>query len=149
MTDHSEYIEGGPRWGLIGDAAFLVAQKCAYAVDLGTHCESPIEVQLAAELMMFPPFSDGAAHIIPQFKLDRFRFDFAVRLSSEAQPRVFIECDGLAFHSTPEQLANDRLKDDAVTRRGWKILRFTGRDIYRRPKTCCAEIRKALGEAHA
>lgn len=145
-NEFSEYIGDEPCWGTVADSMRLVKTKVGKALELGAHCESPIEVQLGAQLLIHPPFSNGLAQLLPQFKLDRYRFDFAVRLHTEAFPRVFIECDGAEFHSTPEQLENDKRKDEAIRKRGSTILRFTGRQIFRDAASCAEQIREALAK---
>ncbi|MBO8155871.1 MAG: DUF559 domain-containing protein [Bacillaceae bacterium] len=41
------------------------------------------------------------------------------------------ECDGKAYHSSPEQKTHDRKKDRYLSRRGWTVLRFSGSEIHR------------------
>jgi hypothetical protein len=135
---HWEYVEGGPAWNLLGPALEKISKKCGAAIEIGVHSESPIEVQLAAELIIYPPFSTGEAVLLPQRWLGGFRYDFAVRLANEREPILFIECDGLEFHSTAEQQENDHKKDKAVSAHG-------ASEIHRHPEKCAAFIRKALG----
>jgi REase_MTES_1575 len=142
---HWEYVEGGPSWSPLGPALEKISKKSRAAIEIGVQCESPIEVQLAAELIIYPPFSTGKAVLLPQRWLGGFRYDFAVRLVNESEPTLYIECDGLEFHSTTEQQKNDRNKDQAVIASGAYILRFTGSEIHRHPEKCAAYIRKVLG----
>jgi REase_MTES_1575 len=142
---HWEYVEGGPAWSLLGPSLEKISKKCGAAMEIGVHCESPIEVQLGAELIIYPPFSTGEAVLLPQTWLGGFRYDFAVRLAHGREPILYIECDGLEFHSTAEQIENDRRKDRVVGAHGAYILRFTGSEIHRHPAKCAALIREALG----
>lgn len=133
-------------WAPIGFYVPYVVRLARAAVDLRQVCESPIEVQLGAELTAMAARYFDAAHgleIVPQFKFSRFRYDFAVMLGQSAVPVVLIECDGEEFHSTPAQRANDRLKDAAATQAGISMLRFTGSEIFRQPRDCVLVI---LGE---
>jgi hypothetical protein len=57
--------------------------------------------------------SDADVSLQPQYPLQRFRYDFAILAKGQSQPLVLIECDRKVFHSTEEQQANDRLKDEA------------------------------------
>ena len=69
------------------------------AVDLSSapnECESPIERRLAVFLV--PYAEQWGFKVIPQFKHDRFRYDFAIEKDGEVI--AVIECDGMEFHST-------------------------------------------------
>lgn len=58
------------------------------------------------------------------------RVDFAI--ASRENGRVVVECDGHDYHErTKEQAARDRSRDRALTGLGWRVLRFTGREIVR------------------
>lgn len=103
---------------------------------LAKECESPIEVQLGAELRV----QAGQRFIIvPQFEFHRWRIDFAV-VGPDMEVRAFIECDGAEFHSTPEQIANDRRKDKASGAAGIRMYRFTGSEIFRNARACAALV---------
>lgn len=105
--------------------------------------ESPIETIFGAKLAMaLRPvcdelgwtFSVGAQSdadvcLQPQYQLQRFRYDFAILARGQSQPLILIECDGKEFHSTEEQQANDRLKDEAAVKAGTQLVRFSGSEI--------------------
>lgn len=59
--------------------------------------------------------------------------------------RVGAEFDGLEAHMTAEQLRNDRRRHNWLTDREWKLLHFTGVDVYRRPAEMIATTAAALG----
>lgn len=125
-------------WVRISDLTPPVVKLAAYAVDLKSVCESPIEIALGAELKLLIDdyFPAGCAALIPQYKLDRYRFDFAVQFTKDERPAVLIECDGREFHTKPEQVANDKRKDAAADMAGIRLLRFTGSDIHRNGRGC-------------
>ena len=77
-------------------------------------CESPIERRLAVCLV--PYAEQWGFKVIPQFKHDRFRYDFAI--AKEGGVVAVIECDGMEFHSSPEQRTRDVAKDLSATT-GW------------------------------
>jgi very-short-patch-repair endonuclease len=54
--------------------------------------------------------------------------------------RVAVEVDGWAFHSDVTRFQADRRKGNAITRRGWDLLRYTWHDLDRRPSECVHEI---------
>jgi hypothetical protein len=143
-----------PAWHKF-NAAPVVAMA-SNALHIKSHCESPIEVQLGARLMLwlpilFPEYGcslcpDGHQQdfpatrllLIPQYCRGRFRFDFAIeRLRTVL---VFIECDGQEFHSNPKQIAADKRRDEAAARDGVSVLRFSGSRIYRWPDECVRDI---------
>ena len=69
-----------------------------------------------------------------------FRFDQDCSLHL-----IVVECDGHAFHErTKEQAARDKKRDRDMTSAGFKVLRFTGSEIYRDPETCAREVSKFL-----
>ncbi len=58
---------------------------------------------------------------------------------------VGAEFDGLEAHMTAEQLQEDRRRHNWLTDRRWKLLHFTGIDVYRRPAEMIATTASALG----
>lgn len=74
---------------------------------------------------------DGQEMIVsPQAQIGQYRVDFLVtNYGSEAG--VIIECDGHDFHEkTKEQAKHDKERDRWLTSQGYKILRYTGSEIY-------------------
>lgn len=117
--------------------------------ELVRQCESPIEKSLAGALeeILGGYFRPGTVEIIPQFKLGRFRYDFAIMLIGSTfygtRPVFLIECDGKEFHG-PGQLENDLAKDAAALEIGAYCLRYRGSDIHRNPYALAAEIARAV-----
>jgi hypothetical protein len=46
--------------------------------------------------------------------------------------RLIVEVDGYAFHRSPSAFESDRARDVLLTTKGWRVLRFTWRQITRR-----------------
>jgi very-short-patch-repair endonuclease len=61
------------------------------------------------------------------------------------KPKVAIETDGFAFHSSQEDFQNDRERQNKIALLGWKVLRFTWLDLTEYPQRVIAEIRSAIG----
>lgn len=83
-----------------------------------------------------------AAHItgwVAQYPFGRFALDVAF-----PGQRLAIEVDGYAYHSADDRFQRDRTKQNALTRAGWRILRFTWADIVDRPDAVLAQIRQVL-----
>ena len=104
--------------------------------DAPAECESPIERRLAVFLV--PRAEQWGFKVICQFKHDRFRYDFAIEKDNKVI--AVIECDGSDFHSTPEQLAHDAIKDLLARQAGFVVFRYSGREIHRDAARCAEEI---------
>jgi very-short-patch-repair endonuclease len=63
------------------------------------------------------------------------------------EARLAIEFDGWAWHSDVERFRTDRRKGNALTARGWTVLRFTWHDLERDPGKVVADVRGALARA--
>ncbi|HEV2999978.1 MAG TPA: DUF559 domain-containing protein, partial [Solirubrobacteraceae bacterium] len=70
----------------------------------------------------------------------RFEVDFLW-----PERRVVAETDGWAFHRTRTAFETDRERDQALTRAGYRVLRFTHRQVTRAPDDVAATLRAALG----
>jgi very-short-patch-repair endonuclease len=98
-------------------------------------CESPIERRLYDALQM------RGYYVQTQMPCGKYRIDLALPAY-----KIAIECDGRAYHSTFEQKARDRRKDAYLRKHGWKVLRFTGRSIYRDLSKVIARIEKEVND---
>lgn len=58
--------------------------------------------------------------------------------------RIAIETDGRAYHSSYQQKAHDRRKDQFLESHGWTVLRFTGAQVNGKLKWVLAQIHKAV-----
>lgn len=83
-------------------------------------CESPIERRLY-DALAFRGYA-----VTSQVPCGKYRIDLAL-----LGQRIAIECDGKAYHSSPQQKAHDRRKDKYLKDNGWRVLRFSGRMITR------------------
>lgn len=109
---------------------------------IGDATDSPIEDMLGAALLMASrsigfdlklckgrPAPDlGGYVLVPQARWGIYRSDWAI-ISIVTKMALLIECDGKDFHSSPEQIAHDRTKDQAAHDRGYLTMRFTGSEI--------------------
>jgi very-short-patch-repair endonuclease len=124
--------------------AVVKAVECAAeSYTMSGVTESPIETIFGAKLALaLRPVceelgwtfsvgaqSDADVSLQRQYPLQRFRYDFAILAKGQSQPLVLIECDGKDFHSTEEQQANDRLKDEAALKARVLLVRFSGSEI--------------------
>lgn len=132
---------------------------------LKAKCESPIEVLLCAALYNWSktddlnidflpgadefqakPYFDEAIFVFQQVKMGPYRADFVIHDVSMPleirEPRIMIvECDGHDFHErTKEQARRDKKRDRYFQSKGYKVLRFTGSEIWADPDACVEEI---------
>jgi len=72
-----------------------------------------------------------------------YRVDFLVFALGDPHG-VIVECDGHDFHErTREQSEHDKKRDRFLTSEGYRVLRFTGREIWRDPLACAGEVAEA------
>lgn len=131
---------------------------------LATYCESPIEeLMLAAlfadhrvqqfDMIFMGRFEPADRHtrgetiyVYQQAKIGPYRADFLIHDCScpieVAAPRwMIVECDGHDFHErTKEQARRDKQRDRYFQSHGYKVLRFTGSEIFADPEAVAQEV---------
>jgi very-short-patch-repair endonuclease len=70
-----------------------------------------------------------------------FILDFAF-----PKEKIAIEADGEPWHSSPEARGRDSFKNYILNKKGWKVLRFWGREIYKDASSCVDRIEEVLAE---
>lgn len=60
------------------------------------------------------------------------------------EAKLAVEVDGRAWHSDAGRFQADRTRQNALTRAGWTVLRFTWEDLTRRPRQVIRQIRHCL-----
>jgi very-short-patch-repair endonuclease len=128
-----------------------------------SHCGSPIERIMGAALYwarlygnrLQPLYPDGKIHdrgaivytdvtVTNQCQIGDWRVDFFVR-SYDPDMKIIVECDGHEFHErTAEQAERDRSRDRLYQEKGYIVLRFTGREIYRDPVGCAQQVTRLI-----
>ena len=76
--------------------------------------------------------ADGAAFVVDFFWPER---------------RLVVETDGERFHSHPSAFESDRLRDRALQLAGYRVVRFTYRQVEREPEAVVVAICRLLEEA--
>jgi predicted transcriptional regulator of viral defense system len=61
--------------------------------------------------------------------------------------RLVVELDGWARHRDRRAFQRDRMKGNALTQNGYRLLRFTHDDVVRRPGATAAQIHALLADA--
>lgn len=110
---------------------------------------SPIEALFLMAWM--PEAVRGELLLEPQVTVGPYRVDFQVMdvrvpHGSGARRRAIgaklvVECDGHDFHErTKEQAERDKRRDRWLTLNGYTVMRFTGREVWRDPFACVADV---------
>jgi very-short-patch-repair endonuclease len=98
--------------------------------------DSPIEKKL------FTPLEIAAStlgwKIERQVRFHPYTADFLVTTKDGA--RFVVEADGHTYHSSPEQVMKDRIRDRWFLRRGIITLRYSGEEIRRSAEGCMTDI---------
>ena len=59
---------------------------------------------------------------------------------------LVVEVDGHEFHErTRFQAARDRQRDRAMIAEGFRVIRFTGQEVYRAAEACAQEVAQLVG----
>jgi very-short-patch-repair endonuclease len=138
------------------------------AEKLAAKCESPIEVGLLKGFIALhlvnrtftiggmtfraPIVTEYEATVFIQHEIGDYRADFAVCLAGICGGKhrtawIAVECDGHEFHErTKAQAARDKARDRAITQAGFRILRFTGSEIYRSSFACAVEVHNLVNK---
>ncbi len=75
------------------------------------------------------PLAASEAH--PAMRLD---FVFMTTSRDGGIHRLVVELDGHEFHQrTKDQVSRDKKRDRAIVTRGWRVIRFTGSEIWDEP----------------
>jgi|SRR6185312_7638111 len=75
----------------------------------------------------------------------RLDFAIAVEQANTGNPNkyewVAVECDGHDYHErTKEQAKADRSRDRLLTASGWRVVRFTGSELFTNTRGCVDEL---------
>lgn len=108
-------------------------------------CESPAEEKfLEAMIDEFNLTPKSGELISPsltlamQVRYGRYRFDFV------ANGRQVIEIDGAQWHSSPEAIERDRIRDNYSVEHGYRVLRIPAKTVFRAPWEAIALVKDAL-----
>jgi len=57
---------------------------------------------------------------------------------------IDVECDGEKYHTLPDALARDRQRNNQLTSSGWRVLRFSGKEIYNVLPNCLRTVERTI-----
>jgi len=104
--------------------------------------ESPFEMQV------YEVLANRGFEVDTQVGCSGYRIDMAVRHPSLSGRYVIaIECDGAAYHSARTARERDRLREDVLKLRGWKIHRIWSTDWIRHRPASIDRLLAAVNEA--
>lgn len=97
-------------------------------------CESPAESQfLVAMIKEFKLYPKQGKLLSPQLSMEmqvehqRYRYDFLVN------KQFIIEIDGATYHSSPEAVERDRIRDEFSMANGFHVLRIPASVVFKSP----------------
>jgi very-short-patch-repair endonuclease len=115
-------------------------------------CESPMEKLFLIEWYYqndnFYFGGDLRNYIItPQYKIDNYRVDFLICLDdgsitphNNKENCLIVEIDSYLWHgSDPEQFTKEKERERELIKQEYKLMRFSGREIYRNVEKCVNE----------
>ncbi|WP_342657117.1 DUF559 domain-containing protein [Sphingomonas sp. NY01] len=101
------------------------------AAEYDTHVEMLFPASGKSEHCHAPPIP--GVYMWQQIAVGPYRIDFLFDYDPGRNlPPLIVECDGHDFHEkTKEQAQRDKARDRFLVGRGYRVLRFTGSEIYR------------------
>lgn len=107
--------------------------------------ESPIEQMALLQLLALQYIKQSGSErmgLMVQQKAGPYRLDFLVEFEGV---KVAIECDGHDFHEkTKAQAAKDKKRDRYLQAKGYRILHFTGSEIFNGTASVFEEVDELL-----
>lgn len=94
--------------------------------------------------------NEANVHIIPQASFPKFygrkgiRVDFIAWSPVRPKFRVAIECDGFTYHANEHSFETDRIRSRKLQELGFKVLQYSGREIYADPAGAGIDLKKKL-----
>lgn len=93
------------------------------------------------EQRVFLRIAERGYHVAPQVEVNGRRIDLVV---SGAKGRLAVECDGDAWHGTPEQVQEDLDRERELKRAGWRFWRVRGSEFYFDPDSALTSLWETL-----
>lgn len=91
------------------------------------------------------PAASGVLYVQPQAPIGPFFADFLVWMGAE---KIVVECDGDEFHArTQGQASRDRSRDRYMQDHGFKVYRFTGRELFTNAVTCAEQVLQVVEQS--
>ncbi len=155
MASQVEEFLGWLTWCESPIEQLAMATLIAYA-GWSVHPEGYLPLNHAENLLVgsgvantFRRLFSGSSMIVVQAEVQlpraRYRLDMAMFAGVD---RFAVEFDGHDFHErTKEQARKDKARDRALTLAGWRVLRFTGSEVFADPESIVDQLETAAEEA--
>lgn len=127
-------------WFLIPLSAFLVLM---FFILFRNKPKRPTRFRSPIEKLFWESWAKGPyknkLNFIYDYKIPgtgrKFQGDFV-----EINNRVIIELDGYKWHSDKESFTKDRQRERIIEAQDWKLIRFSGSEVYNNPDKCVKEV---------
>jgi len=130
-----QLIDLADQRGLLDLADLRSANSASLRAALERYSPAPIRSELEARFLRLCD-----EHRIPRpetnVRIEGIEVDFVWR-----DRRLIVEVDGYAYHRSPSAFEEDRERDVVLTTSGWRVMRFTWRQIAQRSAWVAASIR--------
>uniref|UniRef100_A0A6H2A0H4 DUF559 domain-containing protein n=1 Tax=viral metagenome TaxID=1070528 RepID=A0A6H2A0H4_9ZZZZ len=101
---------------------------------------SPIEQMMYVSLLAVSKLNYYPLQIQPQFVIGEYRVDFLVGCGKKDN-FIIVECDSQAFHErSVDERSYEKKRDRFLQKEGYKVFRFTGKEIMKNPLEIAREI---------
>jgi len=102
--------------------------------------DSPLEQTLHTALLKIVDSASALGFRLElQYTVPPYRLDFAF-VASDGR-KLCVEVDGYENHDkTKEQAQHDRRRDRVLLLSGWRVVRFTGSEVYNTAASCANEV---------
>jgi hypothetical protein len=128
-------------------------QAAARRPNIGGHRDLALAVELVADGVRSELEALGVLTVFRHRSLPRSRGQLAVECPDGVtrhldrawkEAMLAVELDGAAFHSSPQQRADDLARDAILASMGWLVLRFTYAEVLRDPDGVRAKVLAVL-----
>jgi len=110
-----------------------------------SRCESPAESAFLNAIIpayqLVPEkgtLKGGGLKLQLQIPIGHYRVDFL------ANKHLVVEIDGAAYHSSPEAIENDRIRDEYLLKNGYVVLRIPAKIVFNSPLDAVQRVRGAI-----
>ena len=104
------------------------------------YMKNPVEEILWKELKKNMINASPQHYVFEKGKCVR-RLDFAVFCRNG---KIDVECDGRAWHERYTDQVRDKSRNNYLTSRGWMVLRFSAKELFKNPGACVNTIKQTI-----
>jgi len=130
--------------GIIAFRSFLKYLETKQLIDIplvtNRGFDSPFEESV------YQLLSDIGVKAIPQVGVSGYFIDLAIKAKDSDDYILAIECDGATYHSSKSARDRDRLKEEVLTRLGWRVYRIWSVDWYKNRDNEVAKLIQVIKE---